>query len=265
MSAASAAKRRDPDLDVVALRARPLHVVLRVRHPVLRRRPLRRRRPPRVALPRGASSGGHRHARPHRGPRHRSRPPGPHGLRALRAARDRGRLRRARHRDRGGARCRRRSRARRRRRPRAPSTPRSASARGWSAGRQGGGHRRRVHRPGDGGEPRRPRHVGHRDRPGRPGDADPGPRHGRPRPGRRRGARSCDSCSRRRSRRSCSTRGDAPRRADERGRAARRPRRPRDRRPARRAPRRGGGLGARATSGAMRVDDHQRCPDVDGV
>ena len=136
---------------------------------------------------------------------------GPHRLRALRAARDRGGLRRARHRDRRASPRRRPSPGPRRSSPRA----RVDAAERFRAGLERGGgkavvDRRRLHRAGDGREPRRPRDVGHRDRSGRPGHAHARPRHGRPR--RRTAPRrtACASSSRRRSRRSCSTARGSP-------------------------------------------------------
>ena len=201
-----------------------------------------------------------------RGPRDRPRPPDPHGLRALRAARGAGGLRRARHRHRRGRRCRRRSRARRRRRPRAPSTRPSASGRGLERG--GGkavvigagyiglemaenlvdrGMAVTVIDQGD-------QVMRTLDRDMAAHVQDGAEAHGVRLPA----LDEIEEIAARRRR--------APaRRADERGRAARRPRHARDRRAARRAPRARTRAWRSGETGALRVDDHQRCPDVDGV
>ena len=263
MSAASTARRRDAHPRRGGVRARPLYLLLCVRDPVLRRRALRRLRPARQrARPTSTARAGSRSTCAPRSRRSTSiaassRCATPDAARAHRGLRPD----RARHRRRGRARRRRAGRRRdragahRRRRRALPrgaaaraARARSSSAAATSASRwprrscsAASRHARRARRPGDG-HPRRG--------------------HGRPRAGRGRGRRH-RRAPRRRAARRCSRRRRAVRVDGEE--TARRPRRDGDRRRARRrrSPRDAGlELGA---SGALRVDDHQRCPGHDGV
>ena len=261
MSAASAAKRRDPDLDVVAFERGPYTSYSACGIPYYVGGLFDDADRLVVALPGGAPSGGHRHARPHRGPRDRPRPPGPHGLRALRAARDRGGLRRARHRDRGGRGAAADPGRGGDRRPRAPSTPRER----FRAGLERGGGKAVVIGAGYIGLEMAENLVDRgmavtvidqADQVMRTLDRDMADhvQDGAEAHGVRFLLSTRDRGDRAR------RRGEALQRAHERGRAARRPRDARDRRPARRAPRRGGGPGARG----HRRDARRRPPALPG-
>ena len=267
MSAASIARRRDPDLEIVAFERGPYTSYSACGIPYYVGGARRGRRPADQPQPGGAPRA--RHRRAHAAARSsaidlaRARLT----VRARRGERVRGAVRPARRRDRRRGGARRRSRAPRRSSRRARSTRPSACARRSSAAASARSSSARATSASR--WPRRsstrglrvtmieqaPQVMAHARR-----------RHGRARAGRRRGARHPRRARRARSRRSCSTTTARRSRcapADETfaadhvvlgdGREAGRRRSPR---------RRACEVG---DSGALRVDDHQRCPGHDGV